>query len=258
MSMDKLVRPITLFTAILMTVASAGGLFVEELYRDSALYKTIWRANDAITFLVIATLFFSGYARVRNHRTHVIWMGCILYIFYNYAFYLFGAAFNAFFLIYAALVTVSLYTLFLGISEVRQKEAASYDRNTRYAAAAFLSSVAFPLAIVEVGQCVKFIRTGAVPEMPTLILALDLSMVIPTLLFTAWLLLKKYPLAYTLAGMMLVKSVFYGLVLMTSSITVSVSGLATTDPLLGFYIFVSFGGAVCLLFLLKSPARRVL
>ena len=37
---------------------------------------------------------------------------------YNYAFYLFGAAFNAFFLVYAALLALSIFALIFGLSSL--------------------------------------------------------------------------------------------------------------------------------------------
>ena len=48
----------------------------------------------------------------------LVWMGVMLYMFYNYAFYLFGAKFNEFFLIYVALFSLSLYSIIIGLLNV--------------------------------------------------------------------------------------------------------------------------------------------
>lgn len=41
----------------------------------------------------------------------LLWPGTLFYVLYGYAFYLIGVPFNALFLLYVALVTVSTYTM---------------------------------------------------------------------------------------------------------------------------------------------------
>src|ERR1044071_4098542 len=108
---------LSIIIAILATIASAGGLLLHGLYRDNAFVTTTWLGNDAITLflavpILVGSLFFSARG---SHKAQLVWMGALDYMLYNYAFYLFGASFNAFFLLYAALLGLSIFALIFGL-----------------------------------------------------------------------------------------------------------------------------------------------
>ena len=65
---------------------------------------------DLVTLLVaVPALILSGRkARSGSVRAHLVWLGVVAYAGYNYAFYLFGAALNALFLVYAAILAIAL------------------------------------------------------------------------------------------------------------------------------------------------------
>src|SRR5688572_22702903 len=101
---------LTVFVVLLSLTASLGGLFIPDLYNDNESIKTSWFANDMVTILIALMLIVSISIQKRgDERGLLVWMGLMLYMFYNYAFYLFGAKFNEFFLIYVALFSLSLY-----------------------------------------------------------------------------------------------------------------------------------------------------
>ena len=113
-------RLATLFStiiALLALIASAGGLFWDGLYRDNMLVTAALRGNDLITLIVavpgllIALLI----TRRGSARAHLVGLGLLAYMLYNYVFYLYGAAFNRFFLLYAALVSLSIMALIISI-----------------------------------------------------------------------------------------------------------------------------------------------
>jgi hypothetical protein len=66
MSQDKF-KPayiLSVIIAILMIVASAGGLFIDGLYRDNTFVKSSWHGNDLVTLaiavpLLVGSLIFS-------------------------------------------------------------------------------------------------------------------------------------------------------------------------------------------------------
>jgi hypothetical protein len=97
--------------AVLAAAASAGGLLLPGLYRDNAFVQTTWLGNDAVTLFLAVPILVTAlvFARRGSLRAQLIWLGALDYMLYNYAFYLFGAAFNAFFLIYAALLGLSIF-----------------------------------------------------------------------------------------------------------------------------------------------------
>jgi len=257
--MPNILQRLTISIVVLAGVASLGGLIVPNLYRDNAFYKAAWQANDLITILLTPGVLIScHYYRRGNASAQLVWLGLMLYMFYNYAFYLLGAAFNWFFLIYAALFTLSIYALLIGLREIDGSAAPNKYLSplTRKVIIAFLSLVAIPLASVELGQCWAFIVSGAPPEIPILIMALDLTLVLPNTILAALLLARKRRWGTILSAMMLVKSFTYGLVLVTGTTFIAITGIGPWDPLLPYYIFVSAGGLIFLLILLKETPQN--
>jgi hypothetical protein len=94
-------RPVLILSAtvtLLTAVASAGGLLINNLYRDNDFVKQAWRSNDIVTlFIAVPLLIISIFLSQKgSQRWLLIRIGLLGYIFYNFAFYLFGAAFNFF------------------------------------------------------------------------------------------------------------------------------------------------------------------
>ena len=236
----------TLVVALSLT-ASLGGLLINELYNDSDTIKRAWFSNDIVTIIIAPMLVLSlSLQRRGDQRGLVLWLGLMLYMFYNYAFYLFGASFNEFFLIYVALYSLSLYSIVIGLLSVNVQAIHENSRNLKRkkVISIFLFLLAIPISIVEIKQCITFIFSGEAPQVPTLIFALDLSTVIPTTILASILLWKNYPWGNILGMMMLIKSFAYGLVLVTGTILITASGIAPYDNLFPFYIFLVVGGLV--------------
>ena len=96
---DKKLKPVAILSiliAILAAIASAGGLLLDNLYRDNAFVTTTWLGNDAVTLFLAVPILVAAMilAKRGSFRAQLIWMGALDYMLYNYAFYLFGAAFN--------------------------------------------------------------------------------------------------------------------------------------------------------------------
>lgn len=260
--MQSYLKGLTWSIGTLAAVAAGGGLVFPSWYRDIPLYKATWLANDTVTLILIPLFLWSfRLSRTGNPRAHLLWLGLLLYMFYNYAFYLFGATFNRFFILYACIFTLSLYALLLGLFHAAPdgKHKVNPSPRLRKAAALFLLLVAVPLAIVELAEYIRFVLTGKEPEIPVLVLALDLTLVIPNTLLAAILLWRAHRWGVIIATMMLVKSFSYGAVLVSGTTVIARSGLAPWDPLFPFYVFVCTGGLLFLFLLMKagSPARAL-
>jgi hypothetical protein len=236
---------LTLAVVILSLVASAGGLLLDELYKDNTVIKTTWLANDLITLIFSPLLILAVVLQKRgDERGLLLWMGLMLYMFYNYAFYLFGAKFNSFFLLYVALFSLSLYSIVVGLLTINIHAIhENAGRNKRKGIIGlFLFALAIVLSIVEIKECLTFIFSGRTPEVPTLIFALDLSTVVPTTILAAILLWKNSPWGNVVGMMVLVKAFIYGLVLVTGSVLINTSGAGRLDPFLPFYAALVIGG----------------
>lgn len=104
---------LSIIIAGLMVIASLAGLLVDGLYVDAPLVAAGWPGNDLVTLAVGAPLLVGSLvlARRGSDRARLIWPGMLYYTLYNYAFYLFGAAFNPLFLVYVALFALPFFAL---------------------------------------------------------------------------------------------------------------------------------------------------
>jgi hypothetical protein len=228
--------------AVLALVASAGGLLLEDLYRDNAFVQTTWLGNDAVTLFLALPILVAALilAQRGGLKARLIWLGALDYMLYNYAFYLFGAAFNAFFLIYAALLGLSIFALILGLASLDfARIPGHFPESTpvKWIGGYFLF-VAIGLSIVYVMQSIGFILTGQLPsivttsEHPTnVVFALDFTLLIPWLVVGAVWLMKRQPWGYVIAGILSVKGPLYTLILSLNSILVVRAGISTTSEL---------------------------
>jgi hypothetical protein len=251
---------LSLFVTLLTACASAGGLFIEGLYRDSEFYRTAWLGNDMVTLTLVVplSLITLGYVRRGSERAQLMLIGIMAYTLYNYSFYLFGAVFNMFFLLYVSLFAFSIYGLIFGIGILDLKTLDQHFSNKTpvRGICIYLLLISLPLAIIEGSQCLEFIIHKKVPDAPPLIFALDLGVIVPNSALAAILIWQRRPWGFVLAAMMLTKGFFYGLVLVSGTLLITISGAGKMDPLFGFYAFIAFGGMISLIFLIKNLNRR--
>lgn len=233
---------LSILISVLAAVASAGGLILKGLYRDNAFVTTTWLGNDAVTlFLAVPILVLALIFSARGSmRAKLVWLGALDYMLYNYAFYLFGAAFNAFFLLYVALLGLSIFALIfslvnLDVDRVRQQ---FNERIPVKWIGGYFLFVAVGLGVVYLMQSIAFILTGQLPAIVTLsehptnvVFALDLTLLVPWLVVGAVWLMKRRPWGYVIAGILSVKGPLYTLVLSVNSILVQKAGLSSTSEL---------------------------
>lgn len=241
--------------AVLATVASAGGLFLDDLYRDNLLVTSAWQGNDLVTLIIgvptlITALLFS---RRGSQRALLVWMGMLDYMLYNYAFYLFGAAFNRFFLIYVALLGLSIFALIFGLANLDVDGIGHQfrERTPVRWISSYLLLVAAGLSVIYVSQSLGFVFTGQLPAIVTrtghptsIVFALDLTLLVPFLVLGAIWLLQRKPWGYVLAGISTVKGPVYTLALTAGSLWAAkagVEGAAAETPL---WVFLTALGLI--------------
>lgn len=238
-------KPVTILSiliAILATIASAGGLLLDGLYRDNAFVTTTWLGNDAITLFLAVPILIAAmiFANRGSLKAQLIWMGALDYMLYNYAFYLFGASFNWFFLIYAALLALSIFALIFGLINLDVNGISQQfrkDTPVKWIGGYFIF-VASGLGLVYLIQSIGFITTDNVPAIVTMsghptnvVFALDLTLLIPWLILGALWLMKRQPWGYVITGILNVKGPLYTLVLAMNSILVVYAGISETSEL---------------------------
>ena len=81
----KTAYTLTIITLVLAAVSAAGGLFIENLYRDNPFVAAVWQGNDLVTLVVAVPLLIVGLIlSLRGSvRGHFIWLGMLWYMVYN-------------------------------------------------------------------------------------------------------------------------------------------------------------------------------
>ncbi|HEX6292520.1 MAG TPA: hypothetical protein VFZ66_25260 [Herpetosiphonaceae bacterium] len=237
--------------AILAAVASSGGLLIASLYRDNSLIIWAFRGNDLVTLAVAVPLLVGALILTRrgSQRALLIWLGALGYMLYNYIFYLYGTAFNQFFLLYVALFTLSAYALIFALPRV---DASAISRSFKASTpvtwiSGWMLFFAALLGGLWIARSLQFVVTGQVPQdiiqtgHPTAVVyATDLSLLMPGLVLSAVLLWKRQPWGYVLATIVMVKATTYGLALLIMS-AFAYARAGTWDTLTPLWAFLTIG-----------------
>ena len=256
---------LTAIIAVLTLIASGGGLLIDDLYRDNALITAGWFGNDLVTLIVALPLLIISLALSMrgSRRARLIWLGMIAYTLYNFSYYLFGTAFNNFFLIYVVLFDLSLFALIYGLIGLDITAIGPRFRASTPARgiAGFMIFVALGLTFVYTSQSLSFIFTGELPEIITLtdnatniVFALDLTMVVPWFIVGAIWLWQRRPWGYILATIVNVKGAAYMLALTAVTISAVQSGASDDLAQAGLWSALGIGSLIVSVILLRNLA----
>jgi hypothetical protein len=99
--------------AVVALVASAVGVFAPGIFRDPAMTAGNARGTDVVILAVaIPALVAAMVLTARGSlRAPIVWLGALAYILYNAVFFAYGAHFNALFLVYAATLSLGLWSV---------------------------------------------------------------------------------------------------------------------------------------------------
>lgn len=248
-------------TAVLMAAASAAGLVRPDLYRDNLLVTSGWYGNDLVTLTAACPLLLAASALGRRGslRALLVALGMLDYALYNYAFYLFGAAFNALFLVYVAVMVLAALGLIFGLTalDIRALDAAASRRRSR-PVAAWMLVVASALGGFWVATSMAYVFTGEVPPVvaavghPTnVIAALDLSLVVPLMLIGGVWLWQRQAWGYVLAVIANVKGAAYMLALSAATMAAIRAGASDEATQLALWAPIGAGSLAASIALLR-------
>jgi hypothetical protein len=232
--------------ALLMATAAGIGLLEPGIYRDNDLVRAGWLGNDVVTLLVVVPSLAWAIARARrgSARGLLVCMGLAAYAVYGYAFYLFGAAFNAAFLLYVAIVTAATVALILGLSsDVVGTLAARVEvRGSHRVVGAVVAAVAAALGLFWIGVSLSHGFSGEVPGMvsatnhPTNVTgALDLWLVTTFGLWGSLWLARGNGWGYIISAIWAVKGAYYMAALSAASVTAYRAGALASLGQLGLW-----------------------
>jgi hypothetical protein len=219
-------RKLTWTLAALMAAQAILGLVRRDLYRDAGWITATWLGNDGTTLLLAVPLLLTADVAMRrgSTRAHLVFLGVVAYSIYNYAFYLLGAALNAFFPLFAACVVVSGALLIQSVSRTDATAVArSFGTSTpARVIGGVMCFIATGLTAVWLTFWAWYVFAGrALPveaDAFRLVAALDLTLMVPMLFAGGALLWRRRPWGFVLAPMAGIQSALYLLVLAVNSV----------------------------------------
>jgi hypothetical protein len=209
-----------------MIVASAAGLFVDDLYPDGPWAREAFRGGDLVTLVVAAPVLIASLklSMRGSRRAQPVWIGMLGYALYNYGYYVFGAEFNDVFLLHIALFSMSVFALACSLPNLDAEEIA---RELSGAAATLVGAFLVVVALIQGGLWIfvvlRFTATGALlHDVPVdgqhLVFALDLSLLVPSLAIAGILLHRRTAVGYLLGAAMATMGAGYLLNLMMAGV----------------------------------------
>ncbi|NPV51678.1 MAG: hypothetical protein HPY60_10870 [Candidatus Methanofastidiosum sp.] len=233
----------------LSIITSAGGIFLETIYKDNEFTKTALYGNDIVTLFLAVPLMILGlfFSIKGSKKALLVWMGTLWYMVYNYIFYLYGTAYNNFFLLYVGLFTLSAYALLFGVVNIDAKGISKLfnEKTPTKLISGYMVFFASLLGGLWIAMSIGSIVSGKIPEHvlqtnhPTAVVwATDLSLLIPALIVSAIYLWKRNPWGYIFSSIVMIKSVTYSIVLIVMSI-ISYIKMGEGDPFISLWIFLS-------------------
>jgi len=244
---------LTLVVIVAATIASIGGLAVHGLYTDDTAWATAaLRGGDLVTLILVVPGLIAAtiLARRGSVRARLIWGSLLGYGVYNFAFYVFGAAFNDLFLAHVVAFSASIFALIAWATELDARAiAARFDpRTPRRAVSALLLVVAAVFATLWTTFSLTYAVTGhltlgaATLAGMHLVFALDLSLMAPSMAVGGIWLWRRKPWGYTVATALCVFGAAYQANLAAAGVFQSNAGVAgakVVDPM-GVAVLAAF------------------
>jgi hypothetical protein len=212
----------------LMALSGVVTLVVNELLAsESSWGREAFRGGELVSLVVAVPLLAGALIAVRrgSTRAQAVWIGMLLYAAYNYAYAAFGSTFNDAFLIHIGALSASVFALACAIPALDHVRIEEVFRNVRAA-----KVVGVFLVIVGVGQgllwlfiLVRNAITGEVlHDIPVsgqhLVFALDLALLVPSLVLSGVLLARRRPFGFLFGTAMAVMGAVYQVNLMMAGV----------------------------------------
>lgn len=200
----------TTVTALLLSMFS---FLFRELYtaRLNQISEYELMGQDFVTTIVsiifVFVILFQDYGKI---KTKIIWLGCILYLFYIYAYFSYGGISSAFYLFYIAITGLAFFLfIFVLVDIIKNNQLPVVAENyPRKSISVFLFISIFIITAIEIMELVSKTIVQAEPLNPFYVFyVLDLTMVFPMIVIAGVLNLKKAAWGYLFSGVGLIKIV---------------------------------------------------
>lgn len=257
--------------AVLAALVKGFGAFEPGTYRDPLWTASQLRGADVVALFTLVPLLgvSAVWARRGDPRGLLVWLGALHVLVYDVTFYLYGAAFNAWFLAYAALVAGGLMLLLAAIYRLDLVAVGrAFDAATPHRwPAVVLAVLGVGLGGVWLSQTLAYLASGALPSSvvasghPTaVVFAVDLTLLVPFFLLAAVGLWRRRPWGRVVASAVSVSGATYTLLLAGMGLGADPSVVEGASLLVPLWLALGVAAAVVAVVLLRhapSQPRRL-
>lgn len=231
---------VSLAIASLGIVGSFVGIaFEESIYgRETANWAAQSVGQDIANLIAFPVLAIAVFLASRGSiRAYLVWLGLLVYSAYTYAIYAFALHFGALFLVWVAILGLSVYSLIVGMAAVDPHvvKAAHEGRKGIRFASRLLIAIGSIFGVLWLMETVPSIMDGTTPEaleqvglLTNPVHVLDLAILLPALVTSGLLLARDRPLGYLLAPVMLASTFFLALGILSLMIVTHSRDLEST------------------------------
>ena len=231
--------PLSLLIASLVVVASGLGLLASSTYQhETGNWRMQAQGQDVGNLLAAAVLIVTSVRARASLRSFLLWIGTMFYFLYAYVVYAFAVHFGRLFLVYVAVLGLVFYGLLGARTLAARWEKPAYPAGgSRRLAAAVLAGTGLLFGLLWLGEVIPATITGVSPASLTEaglavnpIHAIDLSVVLPGMLATAYLTSKGNPVGNFLVAPWLMFSALMGLSIVAAMGIIVGSGDSSALP----------------------------
>ncbi len=227
---------LSIIAALLAVAGNIIALSVPGIYaRLTPVFFPQAIAQDIASLFLIspAWLILAAFALRGSLRAYLLWLGVLTFTVYNYVIYTFSVPFGPLFLLWVAVLGLSLYALIGGIAVVNHESVKSSFTSRRVITlvAWFLLVVAVLFSLLWLSEDVPALLSGNTPQsvidmaLPTNpVHILDLAFFLPAVIITGVLLLKQKSLAYTVAPAFIVFLILTGIPILITPVVQTARG----------------------------------
>ena len=207
----KVNKTLWLLVASLSLIAAFVGVFNQDIYgkviSQDLLPGTI--SQDVITIVAgLFLLFLSLITDGTSIKVQLVIMSLLAYLFYGFGIYVIERVYNSLYILYISIFSLSFWTLVYGLVNIDQDvlKYVKASKLVRYLSAGFLLFTALLFYSLWTAQLLPLMRTGEKIEYLYSIYILDMAFVLPAIIVSAILVIKKNALGLILTPILFVKA----------------------------------------------------
>ncbi len=254
MKKNKVINILIILIAVLSIIASLFGLlskggpgqqeftsingekviiYGQGIYKnDSLSIVAQGKASDLITLVLGVPLLLLGLFMMNKNsfRGRLLLTGILGYFLYTYTSYVFLWMYNSLFLIYVALMSLSLFSFILCMASFNVQNIA--DKFDKKLPNKFLGSfqifIAIMVALLWLGKIAKSSVPAGLEHYTTLVIqGMDLGIVVPAAFLSGILLIRNRPYGYLLSSVIIIKGI---------TLLLAICGMIVNEALQGLQV----------------------